>query len=152
MKKFIRFFVLVFTAVLFSCLLNACASTDPSTLKTYNLGRDKVPSVTSVVGERTVTGVDTEDRNEFPSKQFAYQSNSVSDDLGQYIELLQEKGWTISGDDFNLEEPLGSVQFVKESVESGQILELFITYSENEYVIKVTKLEALITHSGSDSK
>jgi hypothetical protein len=146
MKKHVRFLAFVFAAVLFACLLSACESddADPSTLKTYNFGRDKVPSITSVVGERTVTDEASEGKNEFPSKQYTYQSNSVSDDLFQYTQLLQEQEWTTTGDGYNLEESPGSAQFVKQSADSGQILILFITYEDNQYTIKVTKLEATI--------
>jgi hypothetical protein len=149
MKKYVCFWAFVFAAVLFSCLLSACESdeADPSTLGTYNFGRDKVPSITSVVGERTVTGVESEGKNEFPSKQYTYQSLSVSDDLFQYTQLLQEQEWTATGDGYNLKESPGSAQFVKKSVDSGQILILFITYENNEYAIKITKLEAMIDQS-----
>lgn len=149
MKKYVCLLAFVFTAVLFSCLLSACASddADPATLETYNIGRDKVPSITSVVGERTVTGVESEGENEFPSKQYTYQSNSVFDDLSQYIQLLEEKEWIITADGYNLEESPGSVQFAKESADNGQILVLSINYKENEYAIKVTKVEAAINHS-----
>lgn len=152
MKKYTRLLTFVFAAVLLSCLLSACASADPSTQNTYNFDRDKVPSITSVVGERTVTDVQSEGINEYPSMQYTYQSDSVFDDLSQYIQLLQEQGWTKSGDDYNLEESPGSAQFVKESATKGQILVLFITYGENEYSIKVTKLEATINNLGSDGE
>ncbi|MDR0671550.1 MAG: hypothetical protein LBF64_04475 [Oscillospiraceae bacterium] len=130
-------------------MLSACAGedADPAALKTYDFGRDKVPSITAVVGERTVTEVASEGKNEFPSKQYTYQSNSVADDLSQYTQLLQEQAWTTTGDGYNLKESPGSAQFVKESADNGQILILFITYEENQYAIKVTKLEALIDHT-----
>ena len=145
MKKYVCRLTLVFAAVLFFCLLSACAGeADPSTLETYNFGKDKIPSITSVVGERTVTAVESEGENEFPSKQYTYQSTSVSDDLSQYIQLLQEQGWTESGE-YDLEESSGSVQFVKESADEGQILVLYIDYEEKQYIIKATKLEAVIS-------
>jgi len=145
MKKYTRLLAFVFAAVLFSCLLSACANADePSTLKTYDFGRDKVPSVTSVVGERTVTGVESEGKNEFPSKQYTYQSDSVFDDLSQYTQLLQEQEWTIAGGGYDLKESPGSAQFVKESADNGQLLVLFITYEQSEYAIKVTKVEAAL--------
>ncbi len=137
----------VFTALFFLCLLSACSGdADPSALKTYIFGKDKIPSVTSVVGERAVTDVQTEGENEFPSTQYTYQSDSVSDDLLQYTQLLQEQGWTEAGD-YNLEEATGSAQFVKESADEGQILMLYINYEDGQYIIKATKLEAVIDQS-----
>ncbi|MDR0382155.1 MAG: hypothetical protein LBH86_09230 [Oscillospiraceae bacterium] len=146
MKKHVCFLAFIFVAVLFSCLLSACtvADTDPSALETYDFGRDKVPSVTSVVGRRTVTDVESEGKNEFPSRQYTYQSDSVSDDLSQYIQRLQEQAWTATGVGYNLEESPGSAQFFKESADEGQILTVFITYEDNEYAIKVTKMEAIL--------
>jgi len=148
MKKYIGLLSFVFTVVLFSFLLSACESgdTDPSTLKAYNFDRDKVPSITSVVGERTVTDVESQGENEVPSKQYTYQSDSVSDDLLQYTQLLQEKGWMTAGGGYDLEELPGTAQFVKESVDDGQILIIYIDYGESEYSIEVTKLEAVINN------
>lgn len=149
MKKHVCRLAFVFTLVLFSCLLSACArgGADPSTLETYRFGKDEVPSITSVVGERTVAGVESEGKNEFPSRQYTYQSSSVFDDLSQYTQLLQEQGWTAAGYGYNLEISPGGAQFAKESVDEGQILVLDITYENNQYAIKITKLEALIAQS-----
>jgi len=152
MKKPTCLIVFVFAAVLLSCLLSACASDDPATLKTYNFDRDRVPSITSVVGKRTVTDVESEGKNEFPSMQYTYQSNSVFDDLFQYTQRLQERGWTTTGGSYDLKESPGSAQFVKESVDNRQILILFIAYEENAYAIKVTKLEAALVHPDSGSE
>ncbi|WP_040196723.1 hypothetical protein [Candidatus Soleaferrea massiliensis] len=146
MKKYVCRLALVLMAVLLSCLLSACTN-DPSKLETYDFGGDKVSSITSVVGERTVTDVASEGKNEFPSKQYTYQSSSVSDDLLQYTQFLQEQGWTAAGNGYNLKELPGSAQFVKESVDEGQILTLYIAYENNQYAIKVTKLEAVIGQS-----
>ncbi len=145
MRKYVCRLSVVFTAVLFFCLLSACAGeTDPSTLKTYNFGKDKIPSVTSVVGERAVTDVESEGKNEFPSKKYTYQSSTVPDDLAQYIQLLEEQGWTASGSAYNLDILPGSAQFIKESADEGQLLSISIEYESRQYIIKVTKIEAVI--------
>jgi len=151
MKRHAYHLAFFLAAALVFCLLGACAGGSPSTLKTYDFGRDKVPSITSVVGERTVTGVATEGKNEFPSKQYTYQSSSVIDDLGQYFQLLPEQGWITAGGGYNLEESAGSAQFVKESADSGQILTILVTYEENSYTIGITKLVAEIANLGADS-
>ena len=128
MKKYVCRLALAFVVVLFSCLLSACTNNDPSKLETYSFGKDQVSSITSVIGERTVTDVESAGKNEFPSMQYTYRSNSVSEDLLQYTQLLQEQGWTATGYGYNLKESPGSAQFVKESVDEGQILTLYITY------------------------
>ena len=149
MEKHVCRLAFIFMVLLFSCLLSACArgGADPSTLGTYRFDKDEVPSITSVVGERTVTGVESEGKNEIPSREYTYQSSSVFDDLSQYVQLLQEQGWTAAGYGYNLEVSPGSAQFVKESIDEGQILVLYITYEDNQYTIKVTKLEAVIGQS-----
>ena len=134
-------------AVLFSCLLCACANSDPSKLETYSFGEDEVASITSVVGERTVTSAESQGENEFPSMQYTYQSDSVSDDLSQYIQVLQGDGWTEAGASYDLETAPGIAQFVKESVDENYILTLRIDFEENQYTIKITKAEALINQS-----
>ena len=152
MRKHARLMAFVIAALLFSCLLSACVSDDPDASKTYNFDRDKIPSITSVVGERTLVGTETEGNNEFPSMQYTYQSNSVFDDLSQYTKLLQERGWTVTGGSYDLEETPGSAQFVKESADKGQILVLLISYEKNVYAIKITKLEAALVDLGSNSE
>lgn len=147
MKKWAYRLAVVLMAVIFSCLLLACESNDPLNPKTYQFGKDKVASIISVVGERTVTNVESQGKNEFPSKQYTYRSDSVSDDLTQYIQFLQDAGWTMAGASYDLETPPGMAQFVKESVDEGQILTLRIDYEETQYTIKITKAEALINPS-----
>jgi hypothetical protein len=150
MKKHIGILAFVFSAVLLSFLLSSCAGSDPSTVKTYDFGRDKVPDITSVVGDRSFTVVENEGSPGFPSKQYTYQSNTVFDDLSQYTQLLQEKDWAVAGGGYNLEESPGDAQFVMESADKGQILVILITYKENEYIIKISKIEAVLTNLGSD--
>ena len=144
MKKFICRLVSVCLAVLLTCLFSACTVDGNSNPDTYDFGKDEVPSITSVVGERELKSEEKEGKNEFPSKEYTYTSDSVSDDLLQYTQLLQEQGWTAAGDGYDLKQFPGSAQFVKESVDEGQILTIYISFEENEYSIKVTKVEAVI--------
>lgn len=141
MKKYVCRFAAVLMAALISCSLCACESKDAN----YKFGKDKIASITSVVGERTLTGTEYEGKNEFPTVEYSYQSSSVADDLSQYIQYLKEQGWTAAGADYDLATPPGLAQFVKESAEDGWILNLRLSYSENAYKIRIAKIEATIS-------
>lgn len=143
MKKRICQFAAVLMAILISCSLCACESKD----SVYKFGKDKLASITSVVGERTLTGTESEGKNEFPTMEYTYQSDSVVDDLSRYIQHLQEQGWTASGADYDLATPPGIAQFVKESVEQGWLMNLRIGFAEDQYTIRIAKIEATINQS-----
>ena len=150
MKKIVCSLALVFMVILSSCLLSACTDS-PEQVEAYSFDDDVIPSVTSVVGERSVIGVETEGDNEYPSIQYTYGSDAVSNDLAQYIEHLQSEGWIASGPSYNLDEPPGTAQFVKESADDGQIMTMVITFEEGQYSVKITKLEGAIASASTSS-
>jgi len=141
MKKMICRFAAVLMAASMTCALCACQSKDAY----YQFDKDKIPSINSVVGERKITAVEDIDRNEFPTLQFTYESDSVFEDLSQYTQLLKDQGWTAAGAYDDLQTPPGIVHLYKESSEENWMLNIRISYEENQYTVRVTKVEATIS-------
>lgn len=65
---------------------------DAANLTQYELGDDFIPSITSVVGERKVTGVESSIDNGVVTKQYTYSSTSVYDDLWTYVQEFMDDG------------------------------------------------------------
>lgn len=113
-------------------------------LKEYDIGGDSIPSITSVVGERKVTGVEATIKDEVITKRYNYASNSVFDDLLTYITTLREdEGWLVTRD-FNLETVPGSAELGKESADEGQILLMTLSYDDSGYELTIVKGEGSI--------
>lgn len=142
-KTTCRLAALLLTAVM-TCSLAACAKNDPANPHTYDFGKDKVASISSVVGDREVIGRGYQDENEFPSFTYTYSSTTVTEDLQTYVQSLKDNGWTPSGPGFDLTTFPGTVQMVKESKEQNKILVLVIAYEEDAYTLKVTQAVAAL--------
>lgn len=120
--------------------LTGCGSVlkDAAKLTQYKLGDDLIPAITSIVGEREVTGVESSTNNGVITRQYAYSSTLVYDDLLAYVKKLMEDGWLVT-EDIDLNVIPGSGQLGKDSIEEGQILLISFSYDESKYIIKLTK-------------
>ena len=135
-------FVVFISALVFS----GCGAilTDAAKLTEYEVDGETVPSISSIVGEREVTAVDTETNNGVKSVQYTYKSTSVTDDLIAYLSKLQdEEGWLVT-EDYDLTTVPGTAQMGKASEDEGQILILSVAYEDEAYAIKISKLEGTI--------
>lgn len=135
--RLISFLLLMFVM---ASLLTGCGATlaDVAKLEQYEMGDDAIPSVTSVVGERSVSSVKSSINNGVTTKEYTYSSDSVYDDLLAYIVKLMDEGWLVTKDiDLNVVPSSGELG--RESVEEGQIVLLTFTYDDDGYVITVTK-------------
>ena len=129
-------------ALLFA--LTGCAAlTNASKLAEYEMSGDMVPSITSVVGEREVTGVNTSIDNGVATKEYTYVSSTVYDDLWAYVQKLMNDGWLVT-QDIDLSIVPGSGQLGMHSMEEGQILLLTFSYDDAGYVIQIVKGEGTL--------
>jgi hypothetical protein len=114
-------------------------------LETYELGADSIPAVNSVVGERNVTEVQSGTGTGGTYKEYAYESQTVTEDLIAYlIDGLLENNWHALTD-FNLNDIPGTAQLATESEDNGQIIIMDVTYEQDAYTIKLTKGEGTLT-------
>jgi hypothetical protein len=125
--------------------LPGCGATlaDAAKLSEYEIGDETAPSISSVVGERQVTGVNTETNNGVVSVQYTYKSDSVTDDLIAYLSRLSEDGWLVT-QDYDLTVAPGTAQLGKASSEEGKILILSVAYEDGVYAVKLSKLDGTI--------
>ena len=138
MKK--RIHILVCLLVCAALLLMGCKPVlaDASKLANYELGKDLVPSIYSVVGEREVTGIESSAKNGAIKKLYTYASASVFDDLLEYIKALMDEGWVVT-EDIDLNITPGSGQLALHSVDEGKIVLLNFTYDNDGYTIDLIK-------------
>ncbi len=130
--------------LVFALALTACgALKDAAKLSEYEVGGESIASITSVIGEREVTGVESSTNNGVSSKQYTYASESVYDDLLAYIRKLMDENWLVT-EDIDLNVVPGKGQLGKKASEEGQILLLSIAYEDSKYAIKITKTEGTI--------
>ncbi|MCL1830926.1 MAG: hypothetical protein FWG21_05805 [Oscillospiraceae bacterium] len=120
-------------------MLNSAA-----TAETYEIGDDILYSVYSIVGERKVTGVESGTSNGAPTKKYTYSSPTVVDDLLEYFTYLMRSDWVLV-QDYNLNVMPGSAQFAKNSLDTGKVLLMTISFENQKYSIHLTKIEGSIT-------
>lgn len=132
---FMMSLLMVLTMMLTGC---GAALKDAANLTNYELRDDLIPSITSVVGERKVTGVESSIDNGAVTKQYTYSSASVYDDLWAYVQKLMDDGWLVT-QDIDLNVIPGSGQLGKVSNEEGQILLVSFTYDDSGYIIKLIR-------------
>jgi opacity protein-like surface antigen len=146
MKRSIKLVVAVLAvAVLALALLGCTALKDAEQLQEYDLGTDKVPSLTSVVGMRTVTAVNVGTGTNGEYKEYSYQTDSMVEDLQKYVlDDLLKNGWTATVD-FNFYDMPGNAQIASKSADDGKILLMDIEYASDSYTIKITKGEGTLT-------
>jgi len=145
MKKLL-FFAFILLILSFVLILSGCGAAldEAAALSEYEVGGDLIPSITAVVGQREVTGVESQTSNGIPSRQYTYASDVVFEDLFAYVSMLREgEGWLVT-EAYDLAQVPGTAQLGRESKDDGQILLLSIAYEDAKYAIKITKLEGTI--------
>jgi hypothetical protein len=122
-----------------SLILAAALAGCGAELEAYDMADgDAVPSITSVVGEREVTGVQSSVSNGVTTKEYTYVSDTVYDDLLSYVRALMDEGWLVT-QDIDLNVVPGSGELAAHSSEEGQVILVGFTYDDAGYVITVTK-------------
>lgn len=136
-------FLLVSTLVLSAC----SALSDAAELTEYDFGTDKVPSVNAVIGaERKVTGVSTGTSNGTQYKEYTYETASMQEDLGTYLNYLMEAGW-IPINDFNTNDGVGEAQLAIESLDAGKVLAVTVAFEASSYTVRVQKGDGTLTRN-----
>ena len=136
MKRTAYLIVLLTFALAFA---GCSALKEAASLEAYDMaGGDEVPSITSVVGEREVTGVKSSVSGGVTTKEYTYVSDTVYDDLLAYVRALMDEGWLVT-QDIDLGVVPGSGELATHSIEEGQVVLVDFTYDEAGYVIKIIK-------------
>lgn len=139
MKKIYRVISLVLILSLTFALAGCSAALkEAAKLSEYEAGDDRIPSITSVVGEREVTDVEVSTKNGVVTKQYTYLSTSVYDDLFAYVTKLMQDDWLVT-QDIDLNVVPGSGELGRNSKDEGQIVLLSFSYEEGGYTVQIVK-------------
>ncbi len=129
--------ILITLALMFA--LSGCGTLKKAAaLEQYEMGEDAVPSITSVVGEREVTGVESSTSGGTQTKKFTYLSGTVFDDLLAYIDRLTQDGWLVT-QGYDLNAVPGSGELGINAAQEGKYLLVAFSYDAAGYVITITK-------------
>jgi len=143
-KKRLIFGIILVAALAFLAYGCTNALKDAASLQTYDFGTDQVATVNSVVGDRTVSGMDVGTENGNSYQQYTYSSDSVLNDLIAYSAYLRNNGWTAT-QDYDFSAAPGSTQMAIVSADSGLVLVMDISFESNDFTIKVTKEAGTLT-------
>ena len=149
MKKSLKVILIIVLAVIIlvgvALLLVNNSLNSAAKLQTYDLGTDKIPSLTSVVGERKVTGVGSRSStNGTQQKDYTYETQSRDNDLNSYIGALQAAGFLVlkpmDGNDLK-----GSMQLGITSADEGKIILIDLSWDNTRISLALTKGDGTIT-------
>lgn len=141
----------VFALLLCAVLLLACsacgAMEKAAELDEYEIGGETVKTVKAVVGQRTVTGVETGTKNGVKTKSYTYESDTAFDDLRLYAHYLQEEAGYMLIEDMDLNVSPGSTQLAVVSKDEGQVVIVRLDYdtAKGVYVVTLVKGEGTLT-------
>ena len=140
MKK--KMLVSILVAAILMILFGACSAAEK--LEAYEVGGESIPSINSIVGQRSVNGVASGIENGMSYKSYDYKSDSVTEDLVAYVFELRDNHGFIPIVDFNLDAIPGVGQLAKEAGD-GEIIIVQFDYVSSGYTIKITKGEGTLT-------
>ena len=114
-------------------------------LQAYDFGVDKIPSFTSVVGERKVTGVgSSSSTNGVQQKNYTYETLSRDNDLDAYYDALKAGGFLVLKPmDGNALK--GSMQLGIASADEGKIILIDLSWDNAEFSVALAKGDGTIT-------
>jgi len=118
---------------------------DAAKLHSYDFDGDKIPSLTSVVGERKVTGVSSSSNTSgSQQKEYTYNTQTLEEDINVFAGALKEEGF-LQTTDMAGNFIKGGVQYGLASVDEGKILLIDLSWDNSWFAVKITKGDGTIT-------
>lgn len=123
--------IIITVVVVFFSSLNKVKKADY-----YSLGKDQVPTIKLVVGERKISSVSSSISNGVTTKTYDYSSDSSYEDIESYVTYLVEKAGyrtaTLAGAE-------GITHYGINSVEEGKIILIKADVNPFGYTIEIVK-------------
>ena len=118
---------------------------DAAKLETYDLGNDKIPSLTSVVGERKVSGVETGSRTGgVQYKNYTYETQTLTEDMDAYYAALLQSGYLVTkSSEGNTMK--GSLELGRNSADAGKAILIGLAWDNTLITLSITKGDGTIT-------
>lgn len=144
-KDFIRniimitltFIIILLMITFLSFIFNLLKNKDD---KYYVLGNDKIPSISSIVGERELYKYKSSDGDNYISKTYKYKNiKNPTSDITNYIDTLKNDYNYLYTSKIDLSKKEGKLQLGNNSVDSKKIIIVNITYDKDSYTITLTK-------------
>lgn len=149
MKKGLKIFLIVIACIVGLGLIGGAVAFltvgNAANAEEYTMGGDTIKSIKAVVEKREVTSISTEISNGVHTKTVHYQSDSVQDDLVQYVQYLREEAGFHLTKEMDLTQFPSTVQMGKESEDPGEILILTIDYDQFGYTLILQKGKGNLT-------
>ena len=146
MKTVKRRIVSVLVIFVITLLLGACGILDDAAkLEVYDFGNDQIPSFTSIVGERKVTGVDTGSRTGGVTyKNYTYETTSLTEDVDAYFATLKDAGFLVTkASEGNLFK--GTLEVGCNSTDEGQAILIGLDWDNTKLTVSIVKGDGSIT-------
>ncbi len=149
MKKGIKIFLIVCACIVGLGLIGGTAAFlmvgNAANAEEYTMGSDTIKSIKAVVEKRNVTSMSTEISDGVRTESVHYQSDSVQEDLVEYIQYLRDEAGFQLTQDMDLTQIPSTVQLGKESEDPGEILILTIDYDPFGYTLTLKKGKGSLT-------
>lgn len=82
-------------------------------------GKDQIPTISFVLGDRSLVGISTEISHDVEAKTYEYKSESIMEDIDRYMNYLRDEEGFVA---LQIGDSDDDVIFAKESVDSGKII------------------------------
>jgi hypothetical protein len=144
MRNFRKILLGVLALVVFA-LCSCAVLDDAAKLEAYDFGGDRIPSLSSVAGERKVTSVESGSRTGgVEYKNFSYESSSMSADMDAYFAALKDAGFIVTKDSAG-NTLKGSVELGCDSVDEGKIILINLAWDNSIIEVQISKGDGVIT-------
>ncbi|MEG0328582.1 MAG: hypothetical protein RR565_10795 [Erysipelothrix sp.] len=129
--KSIKKYIIILLSLL---LLAGCAS---PTAKTIDINDDSIPSIFSVIGEKTITYTDSSQKDGVRSTELTYKSGELSEEeIVEYTEyLLDKENYITTQEVSEVSATVTTWQIAKESKRNDNIILITFNYESRGEVI-----------------
>ncbi len=129
--KYLMRFLLSFGIAL--VILIAFAYSSTRNFDYYNIGQDNVASITRIVGQRNFAGYSLKYGSGVHSKTYKYKSTNCMEDVIAYgLHLKNNEGFA-----FKKKQGSDTIEYYKNSLETGKVFVITIRFDENNYSINL---------------
>ncbi|MBO5504935.1 MAG: hypothetical protein J5984_00475 [Clostridia bacterium] len=140
---------IILSLILSLCIIfTGCGKKAPDT---YDMGADSFPSITYVVGDRTLESYEM-DNEENPTQKILVYSGSEdgNTDIYEYMNYLIENcGGIVTRALENTEK--GTSEIAMESKDSGKIISVNFDYTKDGYTVTIKKFEGKLNRASNHS-
>ena len=131
--------VLLFIIIGVSIALITKSISNASNMEYYNIGNDKITSITKVVGKRKVSRISTHKSKGVATKEYQYINiKDTRSDIDTYVNELKKDNY-INTTNIDLTRRSGTIELATYSVDSDNIIIIDISYNLNSYTITIKK-------------